>query len=136
MGQEAQSKIKNLGKKKIVIIEDDADFQKALAGVLSPEFDVFKALDGEIGERVIEEVKPDLVVLDIILPGKSGFEVLKNIREKTVLKDTPVIVLTNLEGKSEIQKALALGVKIYLVKALQNLENVAEIIKNMLKAQV
>lgn len=120
-------------RKKIIIIEDDADFQEALAGALSSEFEIWRASDGETGERMIEEAKPDLILLDLILPGKSGFEILKNIKEKTGFKDATIIVLTNLEGKNDVQKALALGVKIYLIKSLYSLKEVVEIIKDALK---
>lgn len=120
-------------KKKIVIVEDDTDLRKTLTKSLSSDFAVFEASDGETGERMIEETKPDLIILDLILPQKSGFDVLKSIREKSDLKNTPVVVLTNLEEKNAVEKTLMFGVKIYLVKALYALEEIVEIVKNTLK---
>ncbi|MBI1957270.1 MAG: response regulator, partial [Candidatus Niyogibacteria bacterium] len=75
--------------------------------------------------------KPDLIVLDIILPRKSGFEVMEAIREKPELASIPVVVLTNLEGKQDIQRMTELGVKYFLVKAEYSLEEVALRIKEM-----
>lgn len=119
-------------KKKIVIVEDDPSLQQSLGGFLSSEFEINQTFDGETAERMIEEIKPDLVLLDLILPKKSGFELLEIMRQKTDLKDIPVIILTNLEGKRDIERALKLGVRIYLIKAFYNLEEVVKIIKRTL----
>lgn len=118
--------------KTIVILEDDAALVKVLSQKLEKEkFTVISAVDGETGIRLIEEHKPDLIVLDIILPRKSGFEVMEAIREKPELASIPVVVLTNLEGKQDIQRMTELGVKYFLVKAEYSLEEVALRIKEM-----
>ncbi|MBL7142370.1 MAG: response regulator [Candidatus Pacebacteria bacterium] len=116
--------------KTILFIEDESTLQKTLGEVLTKEgYHVVSALDGEIGLRIAKEKKPDLILLDLILPKMNGFEVLKKIKEEEAIKDVPIIVLTNLEGMEDIQKALELGAATYLVKTNYSLEEVLEKIK-------
>jgi len=116
--------------KTILFVEDEFTLQKTLGEVLTKEgYQVISALDGEIGLRMAKEKKPDLILLDLILPKMNGFEVLKKIKEDEAIKDIPIIVLTNLEGMEDIQKALELGAATYLVKANYSLEEVLEKIK-------
>jgi len=116
--------------KTILFVEDEFTLQKTLGEVLTKEgYQVISALDGEIGLRMAKEKKPDLILLDLILPKMNGFEVLKKIKEDGEIKDIPIIVLTNLEGMEDIQKALELGAATYLVKANYGLEEVLEKIK-------
>ncbi|HXK32128.1 MAG TPA: response regulator [Candidatus Paceibacterota bacterium] len=116
--------------KTILFVEDESTLQKTLGEVLTKEgYQVISALDGEIGLRIAKEKKPDLILLDLILPKMNGFEVLKKIKEDGATKDIPIIVLTNLEGMEDIQKALELGAATYLVKANYSLEEVLEKIK-------
>ena len=90
------------------------------------------ALDGEIGLNLAKMKKPDLILLDLILPKLNGFEVLKKLKEDSETNDIPVIVLTNLEGMEDIDKVLELGATTYLVKASYTLEEVLEKIKKAL----
>ncbi|OGZ19159.1 MAG: hypothetical protein A2Z68_01040 [Candidatus Nealsonbacteria bacterium RBG_13_38_11] len=116
--------------KTILFVEDEFTLQKTLGEVLRKEgYLVVSALDGEIGLRMAKEKKPDLILLDLILPKMNGFEVLKKIKEDEEIKDVPIIVLTNLESMEDIQKALELGAATYLVKANYGLEEVLEKIK-------
>jgi DNA-binding response OmpR family regulator len=116
--------------KTILFIEDEATLQKTLGEVLTKEgYQVISALDGEIGLRMAKEKKPNLILLDLILPKMNGFEVLKKIKEDAEIKDIPIIVLTNLESMEDIQKALELGAATYLVKANYSLEELIEKIK-------
>lgn len=87
------------------------------------------ALDGEEGLKLVKEKKPALILLDLILPKVHGFDVLKQLKEDPETKDIPIIVLTNLEGTGDIEKALELGATTYLVKASYTLEEVLEKIK-------
>ena len=120
--------------KKILFVEDEPTLQKAVGEILTQEgFEVLSALDGEEGLELIKKEKPDLILLDLILPKKDGFEVLKEMKEDEDLKDIPVIVLTNLEGMSDVEKAMSLGATTYLVKANYELENVIAKIKKTLK---
>lgn len=115
----------------ILFVEDDPTLQKTLTLALEKEgYKVAQALDGEIGLRLAKESKPDLILLDIILPKYDGFEVLGELKKDAATKAIPVIVLTNLETSEDIQKALALGATTYLVKANYDLKEVLEKIKN------
>ncbi len=119
--------------KKILFIEDEATLQKTFAEILKSEgFEVISALDGESGLNLIRGEKPDLVLLDLILPKLHGLEVLKEIKKDENTKNIPVIVLTNVESIEEIDKALELGATTYLVKSDYNLEEVVEKIKKAL----
>ena len=120
--------------KKILFVEDEPTLQKAVGKILTQEgFQLLGALDGEKGLELIKKEKPDLVLLDLILPKKDGFEVLKEMKEDDELKDIPVIVLTNLEGMGDVEKALSLGATTYLVKANYELDDVVDKIKHALK---
>ncbi len=119
--------------KTIAIVEDDAALNQALSRALEAEhLSIISAVDGETGLRLVEEKKPDWVVLDIILPRKSGFEVMESIRKKPELASIPVLVLTNLEGKQDVERMMELGVQRFLVKADYSLEEIVQKIKEML----
>lgn len=120
-------------KKKILFIEDESVLQKTFGEILKQEgYEMISALDGEIGLRLAKEKKPDLVLLDLILPKINGFSVLEKIKEDKETKDIPVVVLTNLEGLEDVDKALKMGATTYLVKANYSLEEVVAKIKKAL----
>jgi len=119
--------------KTILFIEDESVLQKTFGEILKQEgYEMISALDGEIGSRLAKEKRPDLVLLDLILPKVNGFSVLKKIKEDKETKDIPVIVLTNLEGFEDIDKAIKMGATTYLVKANYSLEEVVTKIKKAL----
>ncbi len=119
--------------KKILLIEDEPTLQKAIGRYLEQEgYEIENALDGDIGVEIAKRNKPDLILLDIILPKKDGFEVLKELKEDETTKNIPVIILTNLEGGSDVEKALSLGATTYLVKANYRLEEISKKIKETL----
>jgi two-component system phosphate regulon response regulator PhoB len=119
--------------KKILFIEDESALQKTFGEILKQEgYEMTPALDGEIGLRLARTQRPDLILLDLILPRVNGFEVLKKLKEDGATKDIPVIVLTNLEGVGDVDKAIELGATTYLVKAQYSLEEVVEKIKKVL----
>ncbi|OGY43251.1 MAG: hypothetical protein A3J62_00715 [Candidatus Buchananbacteria bacterium RIFCSPHIGHO2_02_FULL_38_8] len=105
-------------KTKILIIEDDQSLVKIIGEALGAEkFTVILALEADEGlDKAILE-QPTLIVLDILLPGKSGFECLKKLKENQKTKDIPVIILSNLGQSEEIREGLSLGAVDYLVKA-------------------
>lgn len=120
--------------KKILFIEDEAALQKTFSDVLGSEgYAVISALDGETGLRLAKSKKPDLILLDLILPKVNGFEVLKLLKQNSETKEIPVLVLTNLEGIKEIDKAIELGATTYLVKAQYSLEEVMDKVKSALE---
>jgi DNA-binding response OmpR family regulator len=125
-----------MGKKKILIVEDESTLQKALTEFLEEEgFEVFSALDGEIGVALAKKEKPDLVLLDIILPKKDGYEVLEDLKGNEETKNIPVILLTNLESPEDIDRAFEKGASTYLVKSNYKLEEVVGKIKEILEMQ-
>jgi len=120
--------------KKILFIEDEPTLQKTAGEFLEQKgYEVQKALDGETGLKLAREHKPDLILLDLILPKKDGFEVLKELKGDKETADIAVIILTNLEGGVDVEKALELGATTYLVKANYKLEEVAKKIEELLK---
>lgn len=120
-------------KKKILVVEDELFFQKLLVStIVDGGYEVFSAGDGEMGLKILEEKKPDLLLLDLILPKKNGFEVLEEIKSKDEIKNIPVVVLTNLEEKFDIEKALSYGVRAYLIKAVYRPEEILQKINEIL----
>lgn len=120
--------------KKILFIEDESALQKTFGDILGQEgYEMISALDGETGLKLAKHKKPDLILLDLILPKMHGIEVLKALKEDEETKDIPVIVLTNLENINDIEKTIELGATTYLVKANYSLEEVVEKIKKALQ---
>src|SRR3989344_4007492 len=118
--------------KKILFIEDEEALQKVVKETLEKNgYDVFSALDGKEGIKVAKIERPDLILLDLILPQKDGFEVMKALKESPNTAAIPVIVLTNLEGSADIEKALSLGARTYLVKSNYSLDDVLLKVKNV-----
>ncbi|PIZ88041.1 MAG: response regulator [Candidatus Nealsonbacteria bacterium CG_4_10_14_0_2_um_filter_39_15] len=119
--------------KTILFIEDESALQKTFGEIFKQEgYEMTSALDGEIGLRLAKTKKPDLILLDLILPKINGFDVLKQLKEDPDTKEIPVIVLTNLEGMQDIEKVIGLGATTYLIKANYSLVEVMEKIKKAL----
>ena len=116
--------------KTILFIEDESALQTTFRGILTEQgYEMVSALDGEIGFKLARIKKPDLIILDLILPKLHGFEVLEKIKECQETKNIPVIVLTNSEETVNVEKALELGATTYLVKANYSLKEVIEKVK-------
>jgi two-component system, chemotaxis family, sensor kinase CheA len=125
-----------MSKKTILIVEDEATLHKALLEFLTPEgYATLSAVDGEQAVEIAKEKKPDLILLDIILPKKDGYEVLEELKKDANTKDIPVIILTNLESPEDVQRALDIGATNYLVKADFKLEEVINKIKQVLEKE-
>lgn len=118
----------------IVFIEDERTLQKMLSEALKEAgYSVAAASDGEAGLALVRAHKPDLVLLDLILPKKDGFSVLSDLKSDAATKDIPVMVLTNLESADDVEKVIALGAMTYLVKANYDLPDIVEKIHAALK---
>lgn len=103
---------------KILVVEDDKFLRELIARKLREEdFDVVEAIDGEEAVKKIVQENPHIVLLDLILPGIDGFEVLAKIKEDPQLSQIPVIILSNLGQRDDIEKGLRLGAVDFLVKA-------------------
>ncbi len=118
-------------KSKIALIEDDEVLSIVIREELSRAgFDVSLASDGEKGIRLVRSKKPDLVLLDLMLPEKSGFDVLKELKEDPKTNNIPVVILTALSLDENIQKALRAGASDYFVKSQHTALELVEMIKN------
>lgn len=104
--------------KKILIVEDDtfiSDMYKAKLESL--DYNIKVAENGRVGMEILKEFHPDLILLDIVMPEKDGFEILTDLKNDKVLKDIPVILLTNLGRREDVEKGFKLGAKDYIIKA-------------------
>ncbi|MDP2586818.1 MAG: response regulator [Candidatus Komeilibacteria bacterium] len=118
----------------ILLIEDEEMLANMYETKFKNEgFDIRKALDGETGLQLAGEIKPDIILLDIIMPKLDGFSVLKKIKENDKLKSVPVILLTNLGQDEDIKKGQTLGAAGYLVKANLTPIEVVNKVKEYLK---
>ena len=121
-------------KKKILIVEDDRFLSEMYSTKLTESgFEVEVAYDGNEGLRLIKELKPDLVLLDIVLPKMDGFEILERIQKDEASKNIPVIALTNLGQKEEVEKGIRLGASDYAIKAHFTPTEVVAKVKKILK---
>lgn len=120
-------------KQSILVVEDEQTLLKAVTYALDEAgFHVSSAIDGESALEKVRE-KPDLVLLDIIIPRKSGLEVLKEMKADPVLAGIPVLLLTNLSDDDSVSQGIALGARGYLVKSNYDLESVVAKVKEVLK---
>ena len=122
-------------KQTIMIVEDDSFVMDIYKTKLSQEgFSVVEAENGAEALKKLKDVKPDLMLLDIIMPYMDGLEVLKKMKENEDTKNIPVILLTNLSQKEEVDKGMSLGAKDYLIKSHFTPSEVLEKIKSCLVA--
>ena len=121
-------------KRKIIIVEDDEHIAKVYRLKLESEgMDPVIASDGEEAlEKIIKE-KPDLILLDLMLPKKDGFWVLDKVRQNKDFLKTPVIVLSNLWEQADKERALVLGANDYLVKIDTTIQEVVDKINSYFK---
>lgn len=118
---------------KILIVEDDPVLLKMYTEKFGFEgFGVLNAKDGEEALQVSQQETVDIILLDIMLPKISGTDFLEKFRQTPKGAQIPVVALTNLAEDQEKQRALKLGVKEYLVKAMQTPEQVVQTIKKYL----
>ena len=119
--------------KKILLVEDDPFLIDIYTSKLEKEgFSVKISESGEDCFKKINQEKPDLILLDIILPKIDGWEVLKKIKSDENLKNIKIIILSNLYQKEDIEKGLSLGADKYLIKANYDPKEVIEEIKKIL----
>lgn len=103
---------------KILIVEDDKFLRELIVQKTSKEgYQVAEAVNGEEGVTKAKEEKPDLILLDLILPGIDGFEALRQIKENPSTSAIPVIILSNLGQKDDVERGMKLGAADYLIKA-------------------
>ena len=123
-----------LAGKKIMWVEDDSFLSDLIARKLSSfGATLLHAENGEAAEKVLEREEPDIILLDIVLPGKSGYEVLKSIKANPKQKHIPVILLSNLGQREEVEKGKLLGAARFLIKATVTLDEIVEEVKAVLR---
>ena len=121
----------------ILLVEDDPFLSSILQLKLDKEnFKTIRAADGEEALNLLIEqgIKPDVILLDLILPKKNGFEVLETIRQDPTLEKLPVIIISNLGQPSDIDRGKSLGVIDYFVKARLSIEELVNKVKEEIKS--
>lgn len=104
-------------KPKVLFIDDDNFLRKVYKAELGDHgYEVELAVDGEEGLQKVQTMDPDLIILDMIMPKKNGFEVLTTLQSDPKTKNIPVIILSNLGQEDDVKKGLDLGAVDYLVK--------------------
>lgn len=120
----------------ILIVEDDPSLSKMYSLKFQHEgFRVLVAQDGARGLALAAEAKPDLVLLDMMLPKYSGIEFLEQLQQHMKTIPMPILALSNLTEKQEVDRAMQLGVKEYLAKAMNTPEDVVSKVKQYLNPQ-
>jgi len=116
--------------KTILIIEDDAQLNRAYFEKFKDEYEILSAVDGASGILMAQNKKPNVIILDVMLPGgMNGFDVLRALKNNPDLEKIPVIVVTNLDSQEE--SALKAGAKACLVKANIDLTELSQAVKNI-----
>ena len=119
---------------KIIIAEDDQFVAKAMLTKLTKEgFEVKIVSDGVQLMELLKSYIPDLIILDLLMPKKDGFEVLTAMKADAKLKDIPVIMLTNLGEEADVKRARKLGASDYMIKAHFLPSEVIAVVKKYLK---
>lgn len=104
----------------VLAVDDESDVLLIVKTALQAEgYNVFTAPDGADALKTAHDEKPDLILLDVMMPGMDGFEVLTKLREDEVTRDIPVIMLTGLSERERMRSAIASGTKYYIVKPFE-----------------
>lgn len=120
--------------KKILIVEDEELLSDMLKRKLEMEgYEVFIAKNGVEGLEKIKKINPDLILLDIVMPEKGGFEVMEELKGEENLKNIPIIIISNSGQPVEIDRAKELGVKDWLIKTEFDPQEVIEKVKKQIE---
>ena len=108
-----------MAKKRILIVDDEKFFIEPVKRLLeSLDYEVFEALDGISGLSKAREVKPDLIMLDLMLPGMNGYQVCRLLKFDEQFRDIPVIIVSAKDGERDREVGTQSGAELYLVKPL------------------
>ena len=119
-------------KKKIVWVEDDKLIGTILAKKLTASgFDLFHASNGDEALKYLATNVPDAIVLDLLMPGMNGFDILQKVKADPRLQNVPAMILSNLNKQSDIDRARILGAKKFLVKAAASLDQIVEEVRDL-----
>jgi len=126
----------NQNKKLVLLVEDDPFLSNILMMKLQKEgLNVVHAVDGDDALTKLNEGDYEMVLLDLILPKKNGFEVLETMRQDTRFENTPVIIVSNLGQDSDMEKARSLGVIDYIVKERLSIDDLVNKVKSELPSE-
>ena len=120
-------------KKRVLIVEDEKNIAHAEGLILSEHYDISYAYDGDEGIKKILEEKPHLIVLDLMLPNRGGYDVCFSVRQNPELKDTKILMVTALNQSIDKNKGVMVGTDAYLTKPFepdQLLEGVRKLLKD------
>lgn len=118
---------------KILLVEDEPFLRSLMTTKLQKEgFDVVEAFDGEDALKKVKELKPAIVLLDLILPGIDGFDVLTQIKNDPAVAFIPVIILSNLGSRGDKEKGIKFGAYDFIIKAHFTPEEIVEKVRKAL----
>lgn len=121
-------------KKKILVIEDDEHVSKVYAMKFAKEgYDTVFVTNGEVAVEKITTEKPNLIILDLMIPRKDGFAILEEIKKIPDVSSIPVIVLSNLGQQTDKDRAIGLGANEYMVKVNFSMQEVVDRAKSYLQ---
>ena len=121
----------------IMWVEDDMLLSDMISKKCSiNKCELLHAVDANQAFDLLSKNHPDVIILDILLPGKNGFEILDEIKKNEKTKDIPVVILSNFGQKEEIEKGLSLGAEKYLVKATLTLDEILAQVNEVLVKKV
>jgi CheY-like chemotaxis protein len=120
----------------ILIVEDEPVFRLIYRGVLqNAGYKVIEAPDGQAGWNMVRENKPDLVLLDLILPKMSGHEVLHHIRTDASTRGIPVVIFSVMGQEKDVERSFALGANEHRLKGMESPVKILQLIQKMLEKQ-
>ena len=126
-----------MAKESILIVEDDKFFRDLVSKKLEKNgFEMFLAADSKEALTILEEKKPSLIISDLILPGLDGFELISMLKKDDKTKGIPVIVLSNLGQKDEVERAMSLGAIDFMVKVNFTPDEIVDKIKKVLNGKI
>jgi len=121
---------------KVLIVEDDTFLINIYSTKFEGEgYEVIVAENGEVGLKEVSQNKPDIILLDVLMPKLNGFGFLKEIKANKEFNQIPIILLTNLNQSKDIEKGLSMGANDYLVKAHFMPSEIVDKVKNLLNKQ-
>lgn len=120
-------------KKKVCVVDDDSDIREIyLKKFQLSGFDTVGAADGEEGLRMIRETKPDIILLDLQMPVKTGVEVLAELHADPSIARIPVIILTNVDDEEVVKQVGTFSTQFYLIKSLTTPQKAVDYVKEVL----
>lgn len=133
MDNKQKETAKGAGRGLILVVEDDTFLKTLIVQRLKREgFETKEAPEGKTALELLKDATPTLIILDLLMPGVDGYQVLEEIRKDPRLRGTPVIVLSNLGEEEHIERAKMLGADDYLVKAHFTLGEIVEKINKLI----